>query len=130
MSSANSSRSISRIPITVELVNKGNIDCEMIRHLAPVTVSKILKGLPIQDRIHRFKDQFIYIQTGLEIGAEKPKTKFKLGDVGFMTSNGAVCFFLKDSTVSAMSHVGILKEGIKLIGSARPGDVIVMRSMP
>ncbi len=125
---ANSSSSVSRIPLTVELVNKGNVDCEMIRHLAPVTVSKIIKSLPIQDRTHRFKDQFIYIQTGLEIGAEKPKTQFKSGDVGFMTSNGALCFFLQDSTVSPMSHVGILKEDIELIGSARPGDIIIMRS--
>jgi uncharacterized protein len=128
MSLANSSSSVSRIRLMVELVNKGNIDCEMIRHLAPVTVNKIVKSLPIQDRTHRFKDQFVYIQTGLEIGAEKPKTHFKSGDVGFMASNGALCFFLQDSTVSPMSHVGILKEDIELIGSARPGDIIIMRS--
>ena len=27
-----------------------------------------------------------------------------------------------------MTHVGILKEDIELIGSARPGDIIIMRS--
>lgn len=120
-------KSVSRITLTLELVNKGSIVCEMIRHLAPVTVSKIIKGLPIQDRIHRFKDQFVYIETGLEIGAEKQTSRFKPGDVGFMTSNGALCFFLQESTVSPMSRVGILKNNITLIGSVKPGDVLILK---
>ena len=120
-------KSVSRITLTLELVNKGSIVCEMIRHLAPVTVSKIIKGLPIQDRIHKFKDQFVYIETGLEIGAEKPTSRFKPGDVGFMASNGALCFFLQESTVSPMSRVGVLKNNVTLIGSVKPGDILILK---
>lgn len=120
-------KSVSRIPLTLELVNKGSITCEMIRHLAPVTVGKIIKGLPMQDRVHRFKDLFVYIETGLEIGAEKPTSRFKSGDVGFMTSNGGLCFFLKESTVPPMSRVGVLKNNVALIGSVKPGDVIILK---
>jgi hypothetical protein len=98
----------------------------MIRHLAPVTVSKIIKNLPIQDRIHKFKDQFVYIETGIEIGTEKPKTHFKSGEIGFMTSNGALCFFLQNAIVSPMSQVGILKGNAELIKSASTGDIIVI----
>jgi len=120
--------SVSRILLTLELSNKGSIDCEMIRHLAPVTVNKIIKCLPIQDRIHKFKDQFVYIETGMEIGTEKPKTRFKSGEVGFMTPNGALCFFLQDSMVSPMSQVGILKGNTEIIKLASPGNIIVIRS--
>jgi len=100
----------------------------MIRHLAPITVNKVIRGLPIQDRVHRFKDQFVYIETGLEIGSEKPKTQFKSAEVGFMTSNGALCFFLQNSTVLPMSRVGILKGSLEVIGSAKPGDTITISS--
>jgi len=121
-----SANSVSRIILNLELSKKGNIDCEMIRHLAPVTVSKIIKNLPIQDRIHKFKDQFVYIETGIEIGTEKPKTHFKSGEIGFMTSNGALCFFLQNAIVSPMSQVGILKGNAELIKSASTGDIIVI----
>jgi hypothetical protein len=121
-----SANSVSRILLNLELSKKGNIDCEMIRHLAPVTVSKIIKNLPIQDRIHKFKDQFVYIETGIEIGTEKPKTHFKSGEIGFMTSNGALCFFLQNAIVSPMSQVGILKGNAELIKSASTGDIIVI----
>jgi uncharacterized protein len=125
--SENIKNSVSRISLTLELVNKGDIGCEMIRHLAPVTVSKIIKNLPIQDRVHRFKDRFVYIETGLEIGAEKPRTQFKSGDVAFMTSNGALCFFIQDSTVLPMSYVGVLKNNVALIESVKPGDIIILK---
>ena len=128
MRSDNSFNSVSRILLTIEVSNKGSVDCEMIRHLAPITVNKVIRGLPIQDRVHRFKDQFVYIETGLEIGSEKPKTQFKSAEVGFMTSNGALCFFLQDSTVLPMSRVGILKGSIHVIGSAKPGDTITISS--
>jgi hypothetical protein len=121
-----SANSVSRILLNLELSKKGNIDCEMIRHLAPVTVSKIIKSLPLQDRIHKFKDQFVYIETGIEIGTEKPKTHFKSGEIGFMTSNGALCFFLQNAIVSPMSQVGILKGNAELINTASTGDIIVI----
>ncbi|HEY7572934.1 MAG TPA: cyclophilin-like family protein [Nitrososphaeraceae archaeon] len=119
--------SVSRILLNLELLNKGNIDCEMVRHLAPVTVNKIIKGLPIQDRIHKFKDQFVYIETGIESGTEKPRTHFKSGEIGFMTSNGALCFFLQDAIVSPMSQVGILRGSTEFIKSASTGDIIVIK---
>ena len=80
--------SISRIPVTLEVTNKGFAECEMIRHLSPVSVGIILKRLPLQDRIHKFTDKLVYIETGLAIGAEKQKTRFKRGDIAYMTSKG------------------------------------------
>ena len=78
--------SISRLSVTLEISNKGFAQCEMIRHLSPLSVGMILKRLPLQDRVHKFADKLVYIETGLTIGAEKQKAKFKRGVMAYMNN--------------------------------------------
>ena len=126
----NSSRSVSRFPIILEILNKGSAQCELIRHLSPLTVATILKGLPLQDRIHKFEDKLVYIETGLTIGAEKQKTKFMRGDVAYMTSNGSICIFIKDSSYRPMNPIGIVKSNLELIESIQIGDIMILKNQP
>jgi uncharacterized protein len=118
--------SISRLPVTLEITNKGFAECEMIRHLSPVSVGMILKRLPLQDRIHKFVDKLVYIETGLTIGAEKQKTRFKRGDIAYMTSNGSICIFIKDSSVIPMNPIGIVKSNLEIIEDTRAGDIMIL----
>ncbi|MBV9668406.1 MAG: hypothetical protein JO327_09790 [Nitrososphaeraceae archaeon] len=118
--------SISRIPVTLEVTNKGFAECEMIRHLSPVSVGIILKKLPLQDRIHKFADKLVYIETGLTIGAEKQKTRFKRGDMAYMTSNGSICIFINDSSVIPMNPIGIVKSNLEIIEATRTGDIMIL----
>jgi hypothetical protein len=118
--------SISRIPVTLEVTNKGFAECEMIRHLSPVSVGIILKRLPLQDRIHKFGDKLVYIETGLAIGAEKQKTRFKRGDMAYMTSNGSICIFINDSSVIPMNPIGIVKSNLEIIEATRTGDIMIL----
>ena len=118
--------SISRIPVTLEVTNKGFAECEMIRHLSPVSVGIILKRLPLQDRIHKFADKLVYIETGLAIGAEKQKTRFKRGDIAYMTSNGSICIFINDSSVIPMNPIGIVKSNLEIIEATRTGDIMIL----
>lgn len=118
--------SISRLTVTLEITNKGLAECEMIRHLSPVSVGMILKRLPLQDRIHKFADKLVYIETGLTIGAEKQKTRFKRGDIAYMTSNGSICIFIKDSSVIPMNPIGVVKSNLEIIEDTRAGDIMIM----
>ena len=118
--------SISRNPVTLEVTNKGFAECEMIRHLSPVSVGIILKRLPLQDRIHKFGDKLVYIETGLAIGAEKQKTRFKRGDIAYMTSNGSICIFINDSSVIPMNPIGIVKSNLEIIEATRTGDIMIL----
>jgi hypothetical protein len=118
--------SISRIPVTLEVTNKGFAECEMIRHLSPVSVGIILKRLPLQDRIHKFGDKLVYIETGLAIGAEKQKTRFKRGDIAYMTSNGSICIFINDSSVIPMNPIGIVKSNLEIIEATHTGDIMIL----
>ena len=120
--------SISRLTVTLEITNKGLAECEMIRHLSPVSVGMILKRLPLQDRIHKFADKLVYIETGLTIGAEKQKTRFKRGDMAYMTSNGSICIFIKDSSVIPMNPIGVVKSNLEIIEDTRAGDIMILRN--
>jgi hypothetical protein len=93
-------------------------------------VATILKGLPLQDRIHKFEDKLVYIETGLTIGAEKQKTKFMRGDVAYMTSNGSICIFIKDSSYRPMNPIGIVKSNLELIESIQIGDIMILKNQP
>lgn len=119
--------SVSRQKLELEVANKGSALAELVRHLAPLTCNAILKGLPMQDRMHRYADKFVYIETGLVIGAEKQRTQFKKGDVAFLTSNGSICVFVQDATVQPMNPVGKIADNIGVIESSQPGDVMIVK---
>jgi uncharacterized protein len=121
--------SVSRIPVIIQISNKGTAACEMIRHLSPLCVRIILNSLPIQDRIHKISESITYIETKLTIGAEKQKTHFKRGDIAYMTSNSSICIFTKDSVVTPMNHIGIIKSNLEIIEATQSGDVMTLKKM-
>jgi hypothetical protein len=119
--------SVSRFKVAIEIANKGSASAEMVRHLAPLTCNAILKGLPLQGRVHRYADKFVYIETGLVIGAEKQRTQFRRGDLAYLTSNGSICVFIQDAVVQPMNPLGVITNNIEAIESSQPGDVMVVK---
>jgi hypothetical protein len=119
--------SVSRLRLEIQVSSKGSAICEVVRHLSPITSATILKSLPLQDRVHRFGENFVYIETGLVIGAEKQRSRFKRGEVAFMVSNGSVCIFVKDAAVQPMNPLGTVLSGLEVVDSGAPGDVITIR---
>ena len=125
MPSENQFSSVSRIAIKVIIENKDVITGQLIRHFAPLTISELLRVLPLHGAVHYNLDTFCYIQTQLNIGQEKPRKKFAKGDITLMTSNGSICFFLKDAAVSyAMNLIGKLTSNIEVLGNLRPIDTL------
>ena len=120
--------SVSRLPMILEILNRGSAQCEIIRHLSPLTVGTILKGLPLQGRVHKFADILVYVDTGLIIGAEKQKTQFKRGDIAYMTYNGSICIFIKDSSYRPMNPIGIVKSNLEVIESTQTGDIMILKN--
>jgi uncharacterized protein len=121
--------SVSRIPVVIQISDKGMAPSELIRHLSPLCVRMILNSLPVQDRIHKISESIIYIETSLVIGAEKQKTHFKRGDIAYMTSNSSICIFTKDSVVTPMNHIGMVKSNLELIESTQSGDFMILKRM-
>jgi len=120
--------SVSRTKLALELKGKGICECELARHLAPLTVGTILRALPVEGRAHRFEDKFVYFETGLTIGTEKQRSNFKRGDMAFMISNGSICVFIKDTSVATnMNPIGRVTTNLESIEGSAMGDVLQLR---
>ena len=122
-----SAGSVSRLKIAIEIQDKGSASAELVRHLAPLTIGTILKNLPLQDRVHRYVDKFVYVETGLMIGPEKHRTQFHRGDIAYLTSNSSICVFVRDAKVQPMNSLGIVTSNLEVIESSRPGDVMIVK---
>ena len=119
---------VSRIPLILEISNKGVVECEIIRHLSPITTKLILNGLPLKDRIHKLQEALVYMETRLIIGAEKQRSRFRRGEMAYMTANGSVCIFVKDCpAISTMNPIGIVTSNLQILESAQTGDVMMLR---
>jgi hypothetical protein len=127
MLSGNPAGSVSRFELTIEIANKGSASAELVRHLAPLTSNAILKSLPLQDRVHRYADKFVYIETRLVIGAEKQRTQFRRGDMAYLTSNGSICVFVQDTAVQPMNPLGVIGGNIEVFESSQPGDIMIVK---
>ena len=119
--------SVSKCSVALQVGNRGTVLCEISRHLSPITVGSMLKQLPIQNIAHKIADNAVYIGTGLLLGPEKQRTFFSRGDIGFMTSNSSLSFFVKDSIGIAMNPIGKAKSGLELLETIRPGEVMTLK---
>ena len=129
MSSENKFTSVSRIDIKVIINKKETLHGQLIRHLSPLTISEMLRSMPFQGAVHYSMDTFCYIQTQLNICQEKSRKKFSKGDITLMTSNGAICFFLKDASVEySMNYIGKVSSKIEKLLSLRSNDELTIAS--
>ena len=129
MSNENHFYSVSRIAIKGLLEKKEVLKGQLIRHLAPLTISQLVKAFPLHGAVHYNLDVFCYIQTQLVIGQEKPKKKFSKGDITLMTSTGSICFFLKDFSVSyPMNLIGKITSRIEVLTNLRPIDSLTIKT--
>lgn len=119
--------SVSRIHVVFEAVGKGKIVLELVRHLSPITFSNIIKTMPISGRMHFLERNIGYVEIGLTLGAEKQKSMFKRGDLGFMVSNGSICIVLQDVKGINMNHIGHCVEDPLLLESIDSGEIIFIK---
>lgn len=121
--------SVSRIEIKGIIEKKEVLTGQLIRHLAPLTISQLLRVFPLHGSVHYYVDVFCYIQTQLNIGQEKPRKMFSKGDITLMTSNGSICFFLKDATVSySMNLIGKITSTIDVLANLRSIDSLTIKT--
>ncbi len=122
-----SAGSVSKIDLVLSLKGKKEISFELKRHLAPKTVGSILRSLPIEGNAHMMGNSIAFIDTSLTAGGEKLRTQFKKGDIGFMASNGSICFFLQDvSSSKPMTFVGKITSNIEALTEIKPGDIFTI----
>ncbi len=119
-----SAGSVSKVELVLSL--KGKVQCgiEFKRHLAPKTVGNIIRALPLEGNAHLMGSSMAFMDTTLNAGGEKLRTQFKKGEVGFMASNGSICFFLEDvPSTKSMTLVGKITSNLDALKEVKPGDI-------
>jgi hypothetical protein len=116
--------SVSRVDLTLSLKGKTQIRLELKRHLASKTVGAILRALPLEGNSHMIGNSIAFMDTSLTAGGEKLRTQFKKGEVGFMASNGSICFFLEDvASTKLMTLIGKITSNLEALREIKPGDI-------
>ncbi len=120
-------KSVSRVTVMLEIQGQGTIEYELVRHLAPLTINKVINALPIIDTVHFYDDKFAYMHTQLQVGGEKPRSTFKSGDIAFLTNSSSVCFFLQECRVSPMNLMGMSKTSIEMLSKCKAGNILILK---
>lgn len=98
---------------------------DLYKHLAPVTVSALLRALPINARVTIYPNAMVCLLTGLRTGVEKQKLDYAKGEVAFLAANGSLCFFMSPvKSQTPLNPVGTITANAELLQKLRPGDVI------
>jgi hypothetical protein len=121
--------SVSRIPILLSINNVIDIEGELVRHLSPLTIKKILGCLPISQLVINFQNKYIQINIELNIGIEKPKNIFKKGDIAFSPISNSICIFLNDYYHNnQLNHIGFVKnDDLEKLKKTKAGDILNIR---
>jgi hypothetical protein len=118
--------SISRIPVRFVLEDGRHADGELIRFQAPKTADALLRRMPIEGRVARWKDE-VYFEAGISIGLEKPKSKVETGTIAFWPMGSAVCIFYGETQpYSPVNVIGVVKSGIEIFKDIAAGAKIRM----
>lgn len=122
---------VSRIPILITLNNIIEIKGELVRHLSPLTIKRIINCLPVTGLINNFQNKFIQIKLELNIGVEKPQKAFKKGDIAFSPISNSICFFLVDYVHNnQLNLIGSIKaEGLDDLLKTKAGDFLSIRKI-
>ena len=116
--------SASKIDLVLSLKGKTQCSLELKKHLAPKTVGIIIRSLPLEGNAHTIGNSIAFMDTNLNTGGEKLRIQFKKGEVGFMASNGSICFFLEDvSSTKPMTLMGKITSNLDKLKEVKPGDI-------
>jgi hypothetical protein len=125
-----SAESLSELILTASVYGKGQIKAKVFKHLAPVTLSKILRAVPFGGNANFFERNFAYILTPVVTGEEKPRKEFKEASLAFMPAGSMLCFFLQNTrSYKPMNLLGEIQEGFDLLRNLKRGDSIRIESI-
>ena len=116
--------SVSRIPVLLVLEDGRRAEGELVRFYAPKTTDALLRRMPIEGRIARWKEE-VYFETNIAIGLEKPRSKVETGTIAFWPMGSAVCvFYGQTQPYSPVNVIGLVKSGIDIFRDVAAGTRI------
>jgi len=115
---------ISRVKIKFVIEDLGEAEGELVRHLAPRTISMITRKLPIEGRAAIWKEE-VYFEIPAKMGEEKAKGTVEKGTIAFWPMGSAICVFYGESQpYSPVNVLGKITKNLELFNKVKSGTKI------
>jgi hypothetical protein len=115
--------SVSKVECKAVIRGKGELKFDLYKHLAPVTVSALMRELPINARVTIYPKAMVCLLTGIKSGVEKQRFEFTKGEVAFLPANGSLCFFMANAkSQSPLNPIGKVEGDLAILGGLTAGD--------
>jgi hypothetical protein len=116
----------SRYKIKFILNDKYEAEGELVRFLSPRTIESLLRILPIEGRIAKWKEE-VYFEIPLKLGGEKLKSNVETGTIAYWPMGSAICIFYgKSQPYSPVSVLGKITKNLEVFKSVKEGTKIKM----
>ena len=132
------SDSLSKIPIKITLIDKGEASGYLNRLTAPLTVGEILKILPLNTRTSPAMG-FASIIVGIKRGTEKSVDQVKAGTIGYWPRGDAITYCPRGDAITIypedarpygpVNRIGVVEEGLELFKGLRSGSRIIIEKV-
>lgn len=120
---------LSKIPIRITVVDKGEATGYLNRLTAPLTVETILPMLPINSRTSPAMGH-VSVLLGIKRGTEKPVEKVTAGTIAYWPRSDALTVYPKDTRpYSPVNKIGEIEENLELFNRLRSGSRIIIERL-
>ena len=117
---------LSKIPIRITVVDKGEAKGYLNRLTAPLTVQEISSLLPLNTRTSPAMG-FVSIIVGIQRGVEKPVDKVEAGTIGYWPRGDAITIYPKDvKPYGPVNRIGVVEEGLELFNGLKSRSRIII----
>jgi hypothetical protein len=118
---------LSKLPISITVIDKGEASGYLNRLTAPLTVEEILKILPINSRTSPSMG-FVSVILGIKRGPEKPVNIVKEGTIGYWPRGDSLIICPRDyKPYGPVNRIGEITEGLDLFKGIRSGTRIIIK---
>ncbi|MFA9437618.1 MAG: cyclophilin-like fold protein [Candidatus Bathyarchaeota archaeon] len=120
---------LSRIPIKITVVEKGEATGFLNRLTAPLTVGAVAQRLPINSRTSPAMGH-VSILVNLQRGVEKPVTEVKAGTIAYWPRSDALTIYPKDTKpYGPVNKIGEIEENLEIFDRLRSGSRIIIEKI-
>ena len=120
---------LSRIPIKITVIDKGEATGYINRLTAPLTVEAVARKLPINTRTTPAMGH-VSILVGLQRGTEKPVSTVKAGTIAYWPRSDAITIYPKDTKpYTPVNVLGEIEENLELFNRLRSGSRIIIEKI-
>lgn len=114
--------------IEIEIVKKGKLTA-LLDDRNPKTAQAFYENLPIEGPAQLWYDE-IYFPIPLDHDYENPSLSSDKGDISYWPPGKAFCIFFGDTQpASDVNHIGVVVEGLEIMGNVEDGDWVVIRKV-